>query len=80
MELYINDKARLNGEVPISSSKNAILPILAASLLTGEDVQINKVPDIKDVKIINELIYHLGVEVKNNGDSILFKGEVLQPT
>jgi len=75
LELYVNDKARLNGEVSISSSKNAILPILAASLLTGEDVQINKVPNIKDVNIINELIYHLGVEVKNNGDSILFKGE-----
>lgn len=76
MDLYINDKACLIGEVSASSSKNAILPILAASLLTEEDIQINKVPNIKDVKIITELIYHLGIEVENNGDSLVFKGEV----
>lgn len=75
MDLYVNNKACLNGEVSVSSSKNAILPILAASLLTEDEIQINKIPNIKDVKIITELIYHLGVEVKNNGDSILFKGE-----
>lgn len=75
MELYVNDKSCLKGEVSVSSSKNAILPILAASLLTEEDIQIDKVPNIKDVKIITELIYHLGVEVKNNGDSLVFKGE-----
>jgi UDP-N-acetylglucosamine 1-carboxyvinyltransferase len=68
LDLYINDKACLIGEVSASSSKNAILPILAASLLTEEDIQINKVPNIKDVKIITELIYHLGIEVENNGD------------
>jgi len=76
LDLYINDKACLIGEVSASSSKNAILPILAASLLTEEDIQINKVPNIKDVKIITELIYHLGIEVENNGDSLVFKGEV----
>lgn len=75
MELFINDKSCLIGEVSVSSSKNAILPILAASLLTGEDIQIDKVPNIKDVKIITELIYQLGVEVKNNGNGIIFKGE-----
>jgi UDP-N-acetylglucosamine 1-carboxyvinyltransferase len=75
LDLYVNNKARLNGEISVSSSKNAILPILAASLLTEEEVQINKIPNIKDVKIITELIYHLGVEVKNNGDSISFRGK-----
>lgn len=74
MELHVN-KASLNGEISVSSSKNAILPILAASLLTAEEIQINKVPNIKDVEIIIELIHHLGVDVKHNKDSILFEGE-----
>lgn len=75
MDLYVNNKAPLSGEISVSSSKNAILPILAASLLTEEEVQINRIPNIKDVKIITELIYHLGVDVKNNEDSLSLKGE-----
>ncbi len=75
MDIYVNNKARLCGEVSVSSSKNAILPILAASLLTEEEVQINKIPKIKDVQIITELIYRLGVSVTNNGDNITFKGQ-----
>lgn len=75
MDLYVNNKARLCGEVSASSSKNAILPILAASLLTEEEVQINKIPRIRDVQIITELIYRLGVGVINNGDSITFIGQ-----
>lgn len=74
MELHVN-KASLNGEISVSSSKNAILPILAASLLTAEEIQVNKVPNIKDVQIIIELIHHLGIDVKYNKDSILLKGE-----
>lgn len=75
MDIYVNNKARLCGEVSVSSSKNAILPILAASLLTEEEVQINKIPKIKDVQIITELIYRLGVSVTNNGNNITFKGQ-----
>ncbi len=75
MDLYVNNKARLSGEVSVSSSKNAILPILAASLLTEEEVQINKIPKIRDVQIITELIYRLGVDLINNGDSITFRGQ-----
>ncbi len=75
MDLYVNNKARLCGEVSVSSSKNAILPIFAASLLTEEEVRINKSPRIRDVQIITELIYRLGVGVINNGDSITFRGQ-----
>ncbi len=75
LDLYVNNKARLCGEVSVSSSKNAILPIFAASLLTEEEVRINKSPRIRDVQIITELIYRLGVGVINNGDSITFRGQ-----
>jgi UDP-N-acetylglucosamine 1-carboxyvinyltransferase len=75
LDLYVNNKVPLSGEISVSSSKNAILPILAASLLTEEEVQINRIPNINDVKIITELIYHLGVDIKNNGDSLSLRGE-----
>lgn len=77
MELYINDKKRLIGEVTVSSSKNAILPILAASLLTEEEVEINKVPGIKDVTIITELIRHLGSNVEKTEHKIRFKASTI---
>lgn len=77
MELYINNKKRLIGEVTVSSSKNAILPILAASLLTEEEVEINKVPGIKDVTIITELIRHLGSNVEKTEHKIRFKASTI---
>lgn len=73
MELYINNKTRLAGEVTVSSSKNAILPILAASLLTEEEVEIDKVPIINDVIIITELIHNLGSTIEKKENKIRFK-------
>ena len=66
MELIIKGDTQLKGEVEVSSSKNAILPILAASLLSDEKVVINKVPSIKDVFIICEIIQELGVKVEQS--------------
>lgn len=77
MELYISESTRLTGEVTVSSSKNAILPILAASLLTKERVEIDKVPDINDVIIITELIRNLGAKVESSGNRILFNAETI---
>jgi UDP-N-acetylglucosamine 1-carboxyvinyltransferase len=73
--MVIKGKATLTGEVEVSSSKNAILPILAASLLTDETVKINKVPSINDVIIISELLAELGVKVEKNQNSISFSGK-----
>lgn len=74
MDMIISGKARLSGEVEVSSSKNAILPILAASLLSDEKKTINNVPDIRDVLVITELISHLGVQVDYQDGSLHFYG------
>lgn len=63
----------MRGEISVSSSKNAILPILAASLLTEEEVRIDRVPAIKDVIIITELIHNLGSDIEKKGDEIIFR-------
>jgi len=53
----------LTGEVKISGAKNAALPELAASLLTGEELVLRRVPRVKDVETMLELLLELGGEV-----------------
>ncbi len=53
----------LQGTVEISGAKNAVLPILMASLLTSEPCRLSGVPHLKDVTTTIELLGHLGVEV-----------------
>lgn len=74
LKMTIKGKTILNGEVEISSSKNAILPILAASLLTDDIIEINKVPNINDVIIISKLLTQLGKNVKQEPSRLLLEG------
>jgi len=50
----------LNGQAMISGSKNAALPILAATLLTREKCEIKNVPELMDIKSTFELLNYLG--------------------
>ena len=63
-QLLIEGGTRLVGRVPISGSKNAVLPILAASLLTEEECRIKNVPRIEDVTTMIRLLEGMGVEVR----------------
>ena len=51
---------KLEGSVRISGAKNAILPILAATLLTKKEVILNNVPNLSDVQIMLELLKEIG--------------------
>ncbi len=53
----------LQGTVEVSGAKNAVLPILMASLLTDQPCQLKGVPHLKDVTTSIELLGHMGVEV-----------------
>lgn len=72
--MFVPGKVKLAGEIEVSSSKNAILPILAASLLSDETKVIKNVPDIRDVTVITELIHHLGVKVDYHDRNLYFTG------
>ncbi len=61
--LRITGGARLAGTVPISGSKNAALPLMAAALLTDEPVELANVPDIEDIETMAAMLRHLGVAV-----------------
>jgi len=63
----IEGGTRLSGEIIPQGAKNEALQILCAVLLTPEPVTIHKVPDIRDVNKLIELLADLGVEVKYLG-------------
>ena len=60
----INGGKKLVGEVKISGAKNAAVGILAASILTEEDVIIENIPDVWDINVMLEAIKVLGADVK----------------
>src|SRR3954452_2661940 len=69
----VMDKFVIEGGVPLSGTvtpagnKNGALPILAASLLTEEEVVVRNVPRIRDVQTMLDLIEHLGARVDWRG-------------
>ena len=54
----------LRGEVTVSGSKNAVLPLMAAALLTKDTCVIHRVPDLSDVRFMVKILESLGAEVK----------------
>lgn len=63
----IEGGTRLSGEIIPQGAKNEALQILCAILLTSEPITLNKVPDIRDVNKLIELLADLGVEVTHLG-------------
>ena len=68
--LLIKGGVPLQGEVNISGAKNAVLPIMAASLLTSETCVIRGVPDLSDVSFMGEILKSLGADVARDGDTL----------
>ncbi|MGH8685007.1 MAG: UDP-N-acetylglucosamine 1-carboxyvinyltransferase, partial [Nitrosospira sp.] len=66
-KLIIQGGVPLSGEVRISGAKNAALPILCASLLTGETLTIKNVPHLNDVTTMLSLLGQMGVSIAVNG-------------
>ncbi|MDP2937815.1 MAG: UDP-N-acetylglucosamine 1-carboxyvinyltransferase [Candidatus Omnitrophota bacterium] len=59
-KLVIEGGIRLRGEVTVSGSKNAVLPILAATLLTDEPCVIKNVPNLRDTNTMLKILRSLG--------------------
>ena len=55
---------KLKGQINISGSKNASLPILAATLLSTKKLYLNNLPKVKDIKTMIELLQSLGSKIK----------------
>jgi UDP-N-acetylglucosamine 1-carboxyvinyltransferase len=68
--LLIKGGVPLHGEVEISGAKNAVLPIMAATLLTSEPCTIRRVPNLSDVRFMGQILTWLGAQVKVEGDTV----------
>ena len=64
-KLLIKGKKEISGTIAISGSKNATLPILAASLL-AENIKLSNVPLVKDIFTMLELLKFIGIKIKIN--------------
>ncbi|MEZ4278551.1 MAG: UDP-N-acetylglucosamine 1-carboxyvinyltransferase [Myxococcota bacterium] len=63
----------LSGEIRASGSKNAVLPMIAAALLTDEEVVLENVPSIRDVDVMLEIAGVIGAEISRAGDRVTIR-------
>ncbi len=70
MDVFVIEGGRkLSGTLRINGSKNAALPLLAASLLTDEPVTLRDVPDLSDIRNMGRLLGELGVEIESDREN-----------
>jgi UDP-N-acetylglucosamine 1-carboxyvinyltransferase len=74
-KLLVHGGSTLRGTINISGSKNASLPILAATLLTAEPCIIRRVPDVSDTNYMIQILSALGADVERSSGTVRITGE-----
>lgn len=77
--LLIKGGVPLHGAVKISGAKNAVLPILAATLLTADKCVIHHVPDLSDVQFMGKILSSLGADVKFVDGTVTVQAARIKP-
>jgi len=72
-KLEVFGAAKLKGHIKISGSKNASLPILAATLLSDKKISLTNLPKVKDIETMISLLRSLGSIVEDNKKLIIIK-------
>lgn len=67
----IEGGAPISGTIRPSGNKNAALPLVAATLLTDEEVVLRNVPDIRDVRVLIEIVEELGVTISEREPGVV---------
>lgn len=70
-KIVINGGKKLSGTVPISGSKNAALPVIAATILGESPSVIHNVPDLVDIKNLCSILKRLGAKITQDGPNTL---------
>ncbi|MDE0595447.1 MAG: UDP-N-acetylglucosamine 1-carboxyvinyltransferase [Roseibacillus sp.] len=77
-KLLVHGKGSLKGSINISGSKNASLPILAATLLTDDASIVRRVPDVSDTNYMLQILRALGAQVERSSGTVRVEpGEIL---
>src|SRR3954464_5157593 len=69
---------KLQGEIKVAGSKNAVFPLFAAALLTDQPCRFTNVPEIQDKQVIVDLIKDLGADVAVSDHTVLITAASLQ--
>ena len=75
-KLEIFGANKLKGEINISGSKNASLPILAATLLSNKKVYLNNLPKVKDIETMINLLRSLGSKTKFKKEKLVIDNSI----
>ena len=70
-QLLVRGGGSLTGEVAVQGAKNSVLPILAATLMTGGQVELRGCPRLRDVDASIRILRTLGCDARWEGDSLL---------
>ena len=76
----ITGGTKLEGEIVVEGSKNAVLPILAASLLNGGESIIKNCPRLRDVEVMIEILKKIGCSAKMEGGVITVNSSSIKET
>ncbi|MFC7440046.1 UDP-N-acetylglucosamine 1-carboxyvinyltransferase [Laceyella putida] len=80
-KIIVQGGARLKGRVKVHGAKNAVLPLIAASLLASRgDITILDVPMLEDVKTITQMMKRLGIQVELKDDTVTINAEKVTST
>lgn len=79
-QLVIQGGCRLSGDVKIGGAKNSVLKLMAAALLTDKPVTLLNVPNIADVRVMAEVLRHLGVEVDHHDSEMAIHAKTITST
>ena len=79
-KLEVLGALKLKGQIKISGSKNASLPILAATLLSEKKILLTNLPNVKDIETMILLLRSLGSTVENNKKKIIIKNNKQKKT
>ena len=63
-KLEVFGTSKLKGQISVSGSKNAALPILAATLLSNKKINLYNLPYVQDIKTMLSLLQSLGSKIK----------------
>lgn len=78
MEKYIiNGGNKLSGEIAITGAKNSVLPILAATVISGKVSNIGNIPNLKDVEIMVKLLSSLGAKLEFKDNHMLIDSSTI---
>lgn len=68
----------LEGAIPVSGAKNSALPALAACLLTSEPVVLDRIPPVRDIRTMMQLLEHTGASVEVDGELVTVRAASIE--